>query len=367
MSETETKIDFEMTRRALELASKGAGLVSPSPLVGCVIVASNGKIVGEGTFLYENVVHAEKIALEQAGARARGGTAYISLEPHNYMGRTQPCTDLLINAGIRRVVSTIEDPNPRVRGKGFAQLREAGVEVVTGVLEKEAYIQNEKFIGWHQNGRPFVHLKLAESLDGRISLNESVSTAITGGAARERVHALRHEYDAILIGANTAVVDNPNLTDRSGRARRLPLTRVVLDTNLSVNLKSRLVQTANEIPTIVVSDANNPKKIEELSNCGVTVISENPRDLPAVIERLNVAGIQSVLVEGGSQIAGSFIDSRLVDKVTFFIAPLIIGGKKAPTAICGNGVDSIESALRLRDVSFVQHGADFEISGYPNW
>nr|MBP7476735.1 bifunctional diaminohydroxyphosphoribosylaminopyrimidine deaminase/5-amino-6-(5-phosphoribosylamino)uracil reductase RibD [Pyrinomonadaceae bacterium] len=207
-------IDNGHTRRALEVAAMGTGLVTPNPLVGCVIVSADGEIVGEGTYIYDNVIHAEAVALEQAGEKARGGTAYVSLEPHDHEGRTPPCTEALIDAGIKRVVCPIEDPNPLVSGRGFQRLRDAGVEVVTGILAAEASRQNEKFICWHQKQRPFVHLKLAMSLDGRISLGSSVSTALSGPEALARVHELRHEHDAILIGGNTAFVDNPSLTDR---------------------------------------------------------------------------------------------------------------------------------------------------------
>src|SRR6476661_8536123 len=186
-------IDTRFVGRALELAAEGAGRVSPNPLVGCVIVSSSGDVVGEGTYLYENVTHAEVIALQQAGELARGGTAYVSLEPHAHHGKTPPCTEAIINAGISRVVAPIDDPNPLVSGTGFQQLRESGIEVVTGVLAEAGARMNEKFRVWHQKGRPFVHLKLAMSLDGRISMNSSVSTALSGEAARERVQEMRHE------------------------------------------------------------------------------------------------------------------------------------------------------------------------------
>ncbi|MEK7857004.1 MAG: bifunctional diaminohydroxyphosphoribosylaminopyrimidine deaminase/5-amino-6-(5-phosphoribosylamino)uracil reductase RibD, partial [Acidobacteriota bacterium] len=220
---TSEQIDENCTSRAIELARAGVGLVSPNPLVGCVIYSADGQSVGEGTYIKDNVVHAEAIALEQAGDRARSGTAYVSLEPHDHHGKTPPCTEALINAGIKRVVCPIEDPNPLVSGKGFARLREAGIEVVTGILAEEASRLNEKFICWHKRSRPFVHLKLAMSLDGRISLGNSVSTALSGDAARDRVKKLRHEQDSIIICANTAVVDNPSLTDRSGMPRRRSL------------------------------------------------------------------------------------------------------------------------------------------------
>ena len=259
-----SEFDIKMTRRALELAAIGVGRVSPSPLVGCVIVAENGEIVGEGTYIFENVTHAEVFALKQAGKKRKAATAYVSLEPHAHTGRTKPCTEALINAGIKRVVCPIEDPNPLVSGKGFQVLRENGIEVVTGILREEAAKLNEKFCVWHQKSRPFVHLKLAMSLDGRISLKNSVSTTLSGKESAKRVQDLRHEHDAILVGGNTAFVDNPSLTDRSGKPRRRKLVRVVLDNRLQIPLDSTLVNTAKETPTLIVSNSNDDEKIEKL-------------------------------------------------------------------------------------------------------
>jgi diaminohydroxyphosphoribosylaminopyrimidine deaminase/5-amino-6-(5-phosphoribosylamino)uracil reductase len=371
LSQEFSQIDIDMTRRALALAAEGVGQVSPNPLVGCVIVSASGEVVGEGTYIYDNVVHAEAVALGQAGERARGGTAYVSLEPHHHRGRTAPCTEALVNAGIKRVVTPIEDPNPLVSGTGFAWLREAGVEVVTGILADQAARQNEKFIHWHKRGhktgRPFVHLKMALSLDGRIATYTGDSRGITGDESLKRVHAMRHEYDAILIGANTAVVDNPHLTDRSGRKRRRPLVRVVLDNSLRLSIASNLVLTAREIPTLVFTDSEDAEKIAELKDEGVEVIyiAEGGRNLTGVLQELARRGIQSVLVEGGTKTAGSFYDSRSIDKVSFFIAPLVIGGKDAPSAIGGTGAQRLSSAMRLQNIEVTRHGEDIEVTGYP--
>lgn len=359
--------DERFLRRALELAEEGTGLVSPNPLVGCVIVSPTGDVAGEGTYRYEQVIHAELIALAQAGDAARGGTAYVSLEPHDHHGRTPPCTDALIEAGIKRVVCPIEDPNPLVSGRGFAKLRAAGIEVVTGILAEEAARQNEKFILWHRIGRPFVHLKLAMSLDGRISLDRSASTAISGEAALERVHGLRHEYDAILIGASTAVSDDPHLTDRSGKSRRRPLVRVVLDSRLRLGIDSNLVRSARDIPTIVFTGPGNNEKAQELRRMNVEVIErpEGTRDLAAVLDDLRRRDIQGVLVEGGSTVAGAFCDGGLVDKITFILAPVIIGGPTAPRAIEGRGAPTLDEAVRLTHVTTGALGEDIEITGYP--
>jgi diaminohydroxyphosphoribosylaminopyrimidine deaminase/5-amino-6-(5-phosphoribosylamino)uracil reductase len=358
--------DIKMTRRALELASFGVGQASPSPLVGCVIVAENGETVGEGTYIYENVTHAEVLALNQAKERARGATAYVSLEPHAHQGRTKPCTDALIEAGIRRVVCPVEDPNPLVSGKGFAQLRESGIEVVTGILRDEAARLNEKFCVWHQKNRPFVHLKLAMSLDGRISLNKSVSTRLSGAESSARVQKLRHEYDAILVGGNTALVDNPSLTDRSGKQRRRKLVRVVLDNRLRIALDSILVKTAVDVPTIVFSDSLDEEKIWRLQDLSVEIVRLNTRNLSHVLNELKKRDLQSVLVEGGTEIAGAFVDAKMVDKFTFIIAPIIIGGHSAPSAIGGSGANSLETAFHLNDSEIIKHGSDFEFTGYPD-
>jgi diaminohydroxyphosphoribosylaminopyrimidine deaminase/5-amino-6-(5-phosphoribosylamino)uracil reductase len=361
--------DLRHLQRSIDLASEGVGLVSPNPLVGCIVVAPNGDVVGEGTYIYEDVTHAEAIALANAGTKAKGGTAYVSLEPHAHHGKTPPCTDALIEAGITRVVAPIEDPNPLVSGNGFDRLREAGVDVVTGVLADQATKLNEKFICWHKKKRPFVHLKLAMSLDGRISLNRSVSTALSGGEALKRVHELRHEHDAILIGANTAIVDNPSLTDRSGKRRRRPLVRIVLDNSLRLPKDHKLAATAKEAPTLVFTSNIDPVDTMPLIDAGVQVVpvAGGPRNLEEVLQELYRREIQSVLVEGGSEVAGAFIDAKLVDKITLIVAPIIVGGKDAPIAVGGKGVTCLQDACRLRDLTVTQLDADIEITGYPSF
>lgn len=360
-------LDLVATRRALELARKGVGLVSPNPLVGCVVVSADGEVVGEGAYVKDDVTHAEVIALMQAGTKAMGGTAYVSLEPHAHHGKTPPCTEALINAGIKRVVCPIEDPNPLVSGKGFERLREAGIEVSTGLLAEEAAKLNEKFICWHKKGRPFIHLKLAMSLDGRISLKSSVSTALSGDAARVRVQQLRHEHDAILVGSNTAVTDNPSLTDRSGLPRRRPLVRVILDNRLRLPLDSTLATTTGDAPTLVFTNNIDPQDVRPLQDKGVDVIpvEGGARNIEGVLDELKRREIQSVLIEGGTEVAGAAIEARVVDKVTFICSPIIIGGREAPVAIGGKGAASLTDALRLRDIEITRHGEDIEITGYP--
>jgi diaminohydroxyphosphoribosylaminopyrimidine deaminase/5-amino-6-(5-phosphoribosylamino)uracil reductase len=361
-----------MMQRVLALAERGAGQVSPSPLVGCVIADARGEVVGEGFYLYENLKHAETLALEEAGQRAAGATAYVSLEPHAHHGRTPPCTDALIRAGIKRVVAPIEDPNPKVSGQGFKHLRAAGLVVETGLLAPEATRLNEKYIHFMRHARPFVHLKLACSLDGRIATRTGDSRWITGPQARARVHELRHEYDAILIGSGTAVSDDPLLTDRSNKPRRLPLARIVLDPRLRLSAASQLALTATAAPVIVFTDAGaDAAAVERLTASGVEVIGagisgSSGRDLENILQELGRRSIQSVLVEGGASVAAAFLSAGLVDKVSFFIAPLIIGGCDAPMAVGGTGAEKITDAVRLRDVEIRQHGPDIEITGYPN-
>jgi diaminohydroxyphosphoribosylaminopyrimidine deaminase / 5-amino-6-(5-phosphoribosylamino)uracil reductase len=363
-----TEADHRLMKRALELAAKGVGMVSPGPLVGCVIATPEGQIVGEGFYVYEKLKHAETYALEQAGASAKGATAYVSLEPHAHHGRTPPCSDALIRAGISRVVAPSEDPNPKVSGKGFQHLRYAGVQVSVGLLAREAEQLNEKYLHFMRTGRPFVHLKLASSLDGKIATRTGDSRWITGAESRARVHSLRHEYDAILAGAGTVLADDPLLTDRSGKPRRRPLIRVVLDEALKISPESQLVRTAHEAPVLIFSgDSLDSSKTKLLQSSGVEIVRDKAtgRDLPAVLMELGRRTIQSVLVESGASVAGKLLDARLVDKISFFIAPKIIGGQESPSAIGGQGAETLAEALELEDVTIVQRGQDIEVTGYP--
>ena len=361
-----TETDRRMMARALELASKGVGQVSPGPLVGCVIVGPTGVIVGEGFYVFEHVKHAETIALDIAGEKARGGTAYVSLEPHAHHGRTAPCTDALIAAGIKRVVAPIEDLNPKVSGKGFTHLRAAGVQVDTGLMREEAAQVNEAYLHYMSTGQPFVHLKLAVSLDGKIATRTRDSRWVTGPQARKRAHELRHAYDAILVGAGTAITDDPSLSDRSGLKRRRPLVRVVLDDALRLSPDSQLAQTAAEAPVIIFGRSDSADSAKALQARGVEIVNSNRDDLHAVLEDLGSRSLQSILVEGGSAIAGAFIDAGLGNKVTFFIAPKIIGGVDAPTAVGGVGAERMADALQLQKVTLQQRGHDIEVTGYPH-
>src|SRR5437763_1115238 len=362
-----TDLDTRMMTRALELASCGIGQGSAGPLGGTVMVDSTGEIVGEGFYLYDQTKHAETIAFEQAGDKARGGTAYVSLEPHAHQGRTPPCTDALIKAGIKRVVAPTEDPNPKVSGRGFAHLRAAGVEVCVGVMAEEASRLNEAYIHFMLTGRPFVHLKMAVSLDGKVATATGDSRWITGEQARARVHELRHSSDAIMIGGRTVRADDPLLTDRSSQKRRLPLVRVVIEQYLRISPESQLAQTTDAGPVLIFACGDpDPDELDVLHSHGVEVIMQSSAlDLASVLEELGKRSIQSVLVEGGPSLAGLMLDDGLVNKVTFFVAPIIVGSQDAPSAIGGAGAEKIADALQLDRVEVSQHGRDVEITGYP--
>jgi diaminohydroxyphosphoribosylaminopyrimidine deaminase / 5-amino-6-(5-phosphoribosylamino)uracil reductase len=361
-----TNSEREFMKRALDLAALGAGLVSPGPLVGCVIVDPAGVIVGEGFYVFEEVKHAETLALTQAGQAARGGTAYVTLEPHAHHGRTPPCTDALITAGIRRVVSSIVDLNPKVSGKGFEHLSNAGVEVSTGLLAEEASKLNEAYLHHMRTGLPFVHLKMAVTLDGKIATRTGDSRWVAGPESRARAHELRHRYDAILVGSGTVAIDDPLLTDRSGGRRRRPLVRVVLDERLELSLESQLVKTVGDAPLVVFAGpGSDPSKISTLEERGVEIAVTDTRDLKAVLKQLEQRGIQSVLVEGGATVAGELIQSKLINKITFFIAPKIVGGRDALSAIGGEGVARMADALELQTFEITPRGRDIEVTGYP--
>lgn len=380
--------DLKYIQLTLELAAQGKGLVSPNPLVGSIVVR-DGEIVGRGFHRYSEVKHAEAWALEEAGERARGATVYVSLEPcsHNGEGkRTPPCVQALVEAGVKRVVAAMVDPNPKVNGRGFELLREAGIEVSVGLLAEQARRLNEKYVRFVTTGRPFVHLKAACSLDGRIATCAGDSKWITGEEARAASQALRYEYDAILVGVGTVLADDPLLTDRSGQLRHRPLVRVVLDAGLRTPLSSQLVQTAREWPLLIFaarhemidnmgfpiysdSGDTSDERQQAFENLGVEVIrvaaDGGLLDLEQVLSELGRRSLTSVIVEGGAEVAGSLIERRLADKVTFFIAPKIIGGREAVPVVGGHGAERLSDALELREVAIVQRGKDIELTGYP--
>src|SRR5882672_3955597 len=293
-------------QHALALARKGTGLASPNPIVGCVIVRE-GQIVGEGFHQYEWRDHAEIVALKSAGEKARGATLYVTLEPCNHTGRTGPCTEAIIAAGILRVVAAMEDPNPKTHGNGFGRLRAAGIEVESGLLEEEAQKLNEGFSHWITARKPFVTLKSALTLDGQLALPKSRKNKkrewITSEESRAEVHRMRHASDALLTGIGTILADDPLLTDRSGLARRKPLLRVILDSKLRLSPKSRIVQTSDDDLLVYTSALLKSPKARKLQNAGVELIevkrSRSGLDLGAVFKDLGRRDILSVLLEAG--------------------------------------------------------------------
>ena len=370
--------DEQFLRRALDLALQGIGLASPNPYVGAVIVDAHGNVVGTGVYTYDGVKHAEVRALEQAGEKARGGTLYINLEPHSHQGRTPPCTDALIAAGIHRVVASMPDPNPKVSGRGFEKLRAAGVQVEVGGLGAEARRLNEAFARYIRHGTPLVTLKSAMTLDGKIAPppaagSKSVAGTppggwITGEAARAHVQQQRHQSDAIMIGVGTVLADDPLLTDRSGNSRRRPLLRVILDSHLRLPLNSRVVLSAKNDVLVFYSSADEKKK-SELEARGIRVeqlpsSAPNRRpDIHAVLHRLGELEITSVMIEGGSTVNGMALASGAVDKVFLYYAPKIMASEGSVPFASGASFHQLDKPLRVKHVQLHRFEDDFAVEG----
>lgn len=343
--------DIRHMRAALALAERNLGRVWPNPSAGCVVVR-DGEAVGRGWTQPGGRPHAEVEALARAGEAARGATVYVSLEPCCHWGRTPPCTDALTAAGVARVVYAVDDPDPRVQGKGAARLRSAGVAVTAGVLAEEAAALNEGFFRRMRDGRPMVTLKLATSLDGRIATHTGASRWITGPLARERAHLMRARHDAVMIGIGTAIADDPLLTCRlPGLEDRQPV-RIVVDSRLRLPLTSKLVRGAARGPVWLVtlpdSDATRAAAYED---CGVTVIRVDPRepgtiDLDDALAALATRGLTRVLVEGGGRLAAALLREDLVDHLAWFRAPAVIGGDGIPAAVAF-GIDAPDAAPRF--------------------
>ena len=380
--------DEELLHRALDLARQGIGLASPNPYVGALVVDPHGTIVGTGAYTYDGVKHAEVRALEHAGDKARGATLYINLEPHAHQGRTPPCTDALIAAGIRRVVASMPDPNPKVSGRGFEQLRAAGVEVQVGQLEAEARCLNEAFARYTRHGVPLVTLKAAMTLDGKIAPPSSTGTKrdagtpaggwITGEAARAHVHQQRHQNDAIMVGVGTILADDPLLTDRSGNPRRRPLLRVVLDSHLRLPLQSRLLQSiADKIGShsdvLVFYSSRDEKTMNELKAHGVRVEPLEPDahgrpSIQAALRRLGELEITSLMIEGGSTVNGMALASGIVDKIFFYYAPKIMGQAGSVPFAADTDPSHINKTRRIKTPRLHNFGdgggGDFAVEGY---
>jgi diaminohydroxyphosphoribosylaminopyrimidine deaminase / 5-amino-6-(5-phosphoribosylamino)uracil reductase len=351
--------------RALELANRATGLAHPNPRVGAVIV-KNGKVVGEGFHFYEGLKHAERVALEYGGEKARGATLYLNLEPCCHFGRTGPCTDAIVAAGIRRVVAAMKDPNPLVAGHGFRQLRRAGLRVDIGLRDTEARKLNEDFALWIRTRRPFVTLKSAMTLDGRIAERPGVRSLITGRASHAAVQKLRHASDAILTGIGTVLADDPLLTDRSNLPRWRPLLRVIMDSRLRLPLKSRLLKSARQDLLVFTSQSLNSSKARALGKAGVEVKRVNTRrgraDLKEVLRELGRRKILSVLLEAGPNLNGAALDAGIVDKMVLFYAPKFMGSAGVPMAHLP--ADFVWGPHELRIEKVDRIGNDIAIEGY---
>jgi diaminohydroxyphosphoribosylaminopyrimidine deaminase/5-amino-6-(5-phosphoribosylamino)uracil reductase len=389
--------DVRYMQQALELAGRGIALASPNPRVGAVLVSSEGKVVGRGTHTYDGIKHAEVLAIEAASDRANGSTLYLNLEPCSHVGRTGPCADAIIAAGITRVVVAMRDPNPLVAGRGLAKLQSAGIEVHEGLYEPEARKLNEAFAKYIRYKMPFVTLKTAMTLDGKIapppgdpiapsSMGTSAASGgwITSEVARAHVHQMRHASDAIMVGVGTIIADDPLLTDRTGLPRRRPLLRVILDSRLRLPLDSRVVRTANydviafccfaeehkrqelEAHGIMVEQVPMRQPFEDGTIAfpsGATTSSGRP-DLERVMARLGERDITSLIIEGGAMVNWAALSAEIVDKIFFYYAPKIIAGTASIPLALGTGYRKMSEAAYVRSLTLHRFGEDFAVEGY---
>jgi diaminohydroxyphosphoribosylaminopyrimidine deaminase/5-amino-6-(5-phosphoribosylamino)uracil reductase len=360
------QLELEFMVRALELAAQGTALASPNPMVGAVVVRQ-GKVVGEGFHSYHEKKHAEVKALEQAGGEASGATLYLNLEPCSHQGRTPPCAEAVIAAGVKRVAAAMQDPNPRVCGQGFERLRAAGVEVEVGLLGDEARRLNEGFTRYIRSGLPFVTLKAAMTLDGKIAAPDDNSGWVTSEEARAHVQQQRHAVDAILTGVGTVIADDPLLTDRSGLARRRPLLRVVLDSNLRIPTTAKILSRVDHNLLIFCSSGADAKKRTALEQRGAelcAIASEGRPGLKEVLAELGRREITSVLLEAGAELNGAALDAGLVDKVFLYYAPKILGGLDSLPLAGGRGIRAMRDALAVNKIQVHRFGPDIAVKGY---
>lgn len=354
--------DIEYMRRAIELAERGVGFTNPNPMVGAVIV-KGGKVIGEGWHERCGEWHAERNAFKNCTFPAEGATMYVTLEPCCHYGKTPPCTEAIIEHGIARVVVGMEDPNPLVAGKGIALLREAGIEVVCGVEEEALREQNRVFLKYISTKLPWVAMKTAMTLDGKIATRTGDSKWITGAEARAYVHELRHRFMAILVGIGTVVADDPLLNCRiEGRGVRQPI-RVVVDSNARLSLDSQLVKTAGEYRTIVAHTRFAPEeRVKALRETGVEMLlckeKEGLVDVRNLLELLGLSGIDSILLEGGGSLNYTFLSEGLADELYAFIAPKIVGGMNAKTPVEGAGMEKMADAINLELENVLNIGHD---------
>jgi len=354
---------------ALSLARLAIGYTSPNPAVGAVVVRDN-LIVGMGYTQPPGLEHAEVMALRQAGDKAMGATMYVTLEPCPHFGRTPPCTEAIIDAGISEIYVALLDPNPLVSGRGIARLNERGIKTHVGMCQEQAYEINEAYIKYITTGLPFVMAKFAISLDGKIATRTGDSKWITAEDARRYVHVLRHTVDAIMVGANTVILDNPRLTARGcggkGGVEKAQPVRLVVDGKGRVPLHAHIFEPPGEVMVAVAAPFDSAKR-KKFMEAGAEVLELPARegwvDIEELLKLLGKRGIVAVLVEGGGKLLGSLFDCRLVDKVLAFVSPIIIGGCEA-VSVGGRGVDQVGRALRLRQVDIKNFGNDVLVSGY---
>ncbi len=374
-----TNLDELHLREVLDLARAGIALTSPNPCVGAVIVDDAGKVVGSGSHTYDGLKHAETLAIEQAGSRARGATLYVNLEPCSHQGRTPPCANAILSAGIIRVVAAMEDPNPLVAGQGFARLRDAGVQVEVGILKGEAQKLNEAFARYIRHKTPLITLKTAMTLDGKIAPEPSpIEVAgpgnvtrgwITSDFARKHVQQLRHQHDAILVGVGTILADDPLLTDRTGLPRRRPLLRVILDSRLRLPPESRLVQHVNADVLVLCSILDIDRK-RALENRGVRVEQiaaarpDGRPDFRTVARHLGEQQITSLLIEGGATVNWDALAAGVVDKIFFYYAPKILAGSGSVPFAVGEGFRRMSDAAHVKSIAIHRFGEDFAVEGY---
>jgi len=361
--------DQDYMKLALQLAKRGLGKTSPNPMVGAVLVKS-GRIIATGYHHKAGQAHAEAIALASVGKKAKGATLYVNLEPCCHMGkRTPPCTKAIIGSGIKRMVAAMKDPNPKVAGRGIRELAGAGIKTITGILGPEAKRLNEAYIKWITTGRPFVTMKVASSLDGKIASAMGESRWISGKKSRALVHQLRNESDAVMVGIGTILKDDPRLTARLAGKKGCDPIRIIVDSRLRIPLESRILHLDSAAKTILVATKQAPNdKIREIEKLGAQVLvaegSNSRVDLAALMDELGRIGITNLLLEGGSELNASMLCDRLVDKVIFFVAPQIIGGQDAKSAVGGQAVRSLSQAFNLSNLQVSRLGKDLFIRGY---
>jgi len=348
-------------RLALDLARRAQGQTAPNPAVGSVVV-KRGCVVGQGFHRRAGGPHAEAIALRAAGRRARGATLYVTLEPCNHYGRTPPCCDAILNAGIAHVVVASQDPNPITNGRGIRRLQHAGVRLTVGVLAEQAHQLNQPFFKAMHEGLPFVIAKIGQSLDGKIATARGESQWITSTAARRIGHTYRRDVDAILVGMNTILRDDPLLTARGVTGRVDRPVKVIVDTHLRTPARARCLSRRSPAPTLIATTATDAHKREQLAQRGAEVVCLSPKQgrvpLKVLCRRLVQRGIHSVLIEGGGEVMASAFAERLVDRLVWFIAPILIGGRDAPTSFGGAGIRRLAQAVTLADVHVSRVGTD---------